>query len=691
MKLRCISSSIAFLLLIFHVNAQSGMWTWMNGSSAPNPTPNYGTQGVPSLFNQPPGTYEAAEWTDLNGNFWLFGGGDGSLLVHQSALWKYDPTAGIWTWMKGPSSLNAAGVYGTQGISSPTNYPGARAWGAITWTDINGSLWLLGGFGHDALGNLDGLNDLWKYDISVNEWTWMKGSNIGGGIGNFGTLQISAITNTPPARYETSVGWVDNNSNLWLFGGSSNSDDMWKYDKSTNLWTWMSGQSTGFISSNHGILGVASTSNTPGSRSVYAHWKDRQGNFWLYGGAGNNTTYADMWMYNPSSNVWTWMAGSSLPYPDDTATFTQQCIVSDGRPSKSMENRACWTDACGRFWSFGGSEFDTQSPQNTLWMFDPSILKFTWVNGSLFSNPSGVFGTQNIASSSNVPPGLMGGNAFMGTNGELWLFGGGGYNLQLYNTLWRYQIDTICIQPGTLPPSVIITSSESGCVPFEPQLNVYGTPGTNYHWDFGDPDLTNDTSNSVITAWIYDQPGTYTITLTTSGSSICRSSDTSIIITAYPNPDLGADAVLCNGSNITLNAGIPGIYSWSTGDTVASISIDQPGTYSVQVTNANVQCSDTIVLSGGAGNSLRPINIFSPNGDGVNDCFDIGDPISDDFSLEIFDRWGKRVFITLNPSVKWNGVVKQSEVAEGVYYWIATYMNCEGQLQQEKGFVHVAR
>lgn len=49
-------------------------------------------------------------------------------------------------------------------------------------------------------------------------WTWMKGSNTGLSVGNYGVKGVSAPTNEPPARYQTAY-WTDQNGDLWLFGG----------------------------------------------------------------------------------------------------------------------------------------------------------------------------------------------------------------------------------------------------------------------------------------------------------------------------------------------------------------------------------------------------------------------------------------------------------------------------------------
>jgi hypothetical protein len=48
---------------------------------------------------------------------------------------------------------------------------------AESWTDSNGYLWLYGEMGSDAHRNVAALNDLWEFDLSMNEWAWMGGSS----------------------------------------------------------------------------------------------------------------------------------------------------------------------------------------------------------------------------------------------------------------------------------------------------------------------------------------------------------------------------------------------------------------------------------------------------------------------------------------------------------------------------------
>ena len=109
---------------------------------------------------------------DNQGNLWLFGGRgyDEELqdYYYLNDLWKYDPSTNQWTWMKGDSSSNIPGEYGSMGIPSELNTPGARD-GSASWKDTSGNLWLFGGFEYTRTSHLGYFNDLWKYDPLTNQ------------------------------------------------------------------------------------------------------------------------------------------------------------------------------------------------------------------------------------------------------------------------------------------------------------------------------------------------------------------------------------------------------------------------------------------------------------------------------------------------------------------------------------------
>jgi len=218
-----------------------------------------------------------------------------------------------WVWMGGsstvppPGNSGQPGVYGTLGIPAAGNIPGSRSL-ASTWTDSSGNLWVFGGNSVDPNGVGTLLNDLWKFNPATNQWTW-----ISGGEGNdtsyyyagvYGTMGVPAAGNTPGGR-ENAATWIDKSGNLWLFGGLGTQSwgylnnplsDLWEFNPSTSLWTWMggSGPVTFSLPAVYGTLGTPADANFPGARQGATTWADSSGNFWLFGGAGGGYLN-DLW------------------------------------------------------------------------------------------------------------------------------------------------------------------------------------------------------------------------------------------------------------------------------------------------------------------------------------------------------------------------------------------------------------
>lgn len=269
-----------------------------------------------------------------------------------------------WTWMKGSSAINQNGVYGTILNEGSTNTPGARRY-AASWTDNSDNLWVFGGDGYPASGANARLNDLWKYDTSTDNWTWMKGSDALNQWGTYGTILNESISNTPGAR-QFSVSWADSNGDLWLFGGagwnSSGSNgylnDLWKYDVSTGNWAWMKGSQSIGQQGTSGTIEVENSANNPSARGYAVGWTDSEDNLWLFGGngyypAGSGTgKLNDLWKFNTTSGNWTWMKGSNDR--NQTATYGIKGVVADSNTPGGRQAPVAWTDSSGDLWLFGG-------------------------------------------------------------------------------------------------------------------------------------------------------------------------------------------------------------------------------------------------------------------------------------------------------------------------------------------------
>ena len=362
-----------------------------------------------------------------------------------------------WAWMGGSQAMDQPGNYGTQGVPSTANVPGARFW-ACSWTDTSGNFWLFGGYGWGSPAKEGDWGDLWEY--SNGQWAWVDGPDQPVGTdypsqpGIYGTMGVPAPGNQPGAR-DSATCWTDPQGNIWLYGGegfdstgtAGQLEDLWRYNNGE--WAWMNGSDIATQETNgsyqgmavYGTQGVAAPSNTPGPRRWASGWADPSGNLWLFGGAGEicclNGNYAlggdlnDLWIYTPSTGEWTWMAGSNqiARY----GTYGTLGTSAPGNTPGSRTGAAAWSDAAGNLWLFGGSGVGIVGDDcgggmvcilNDLWKFNPSLNEWTWVAGPNISDQPGVYGTEGMAAPGNLPPPRENAVTLADSEGNVWLFGG---------------------------------------------------------------------------------------------------------------------------------------------------------------------------------------------------------------------------------------------------------------------------
>jgi hypothetical protein len=318
-------------------------------------------------------------------------------------LWKFNPSTTQWTWVAGSNSLanyiaGAPGIYGTKGTASATNMPGGR-YSAQAWTDKSGNFWMLGGVGADSTGQQLYLNDLWMFNVSTGQWTWVSGNNIVDGVGVYGNQGVANAANVPGAREYAST-WVDSTGNLWLFGGNGFAqgngtgllNDLWMFNIASSQWTWVSGSNAAGAVGVYGTEGLSNSANVPGARQSAAAWPDSSGNLWLLGGGNQpdpntylDTVYLnDLWVYSPSGNTWTWVAGSSTANP--AGTYGTQGTPSVNNIPGGRYEAATWTDTSGNFWLMAG-----ESGPSVQYSFGSLLSDYDdlWTTASVSSTPAG--------------------------------------------------------------------------------------------------------------------------------------------------------------------------------------------------------------------------------------------------------------------------------------------------------------
>jgi environmental stress-induced protein Ves len=420
---------------------------------------------------------------------------------------------------QGPDNDDQPGVYPpTPGTTGSTYIPGARYWGA-SWSDTSGNFWLFGGYGYDSAGNNADINDLWEYNTTgtnAGEWTWVGGADVSGAKGIYpATVGTSGTTYMPGAR-DSSVSWTDASGNFWLFGGhgydstktAGNLNDLWEYSTTgTNAgeWTWVSGSN---VVNQSGIypttMGTSTTTSVPGARYNSVGWVDKNGNFWLFGGYGYDSTGAvdylnDLWEYNttgPNAGEWTWVNGSNGVDQDGAYGSKGVGVLSPETFPGSRYLATSWTDTDGNLWMFGGFGYDSveavgrTAVLGDLWEYNIGTGIWTWVGGSEDAAVQGTYGTMGMPASTNIPGSRKGAVAWTDSLGNFWLLGGVGFDStntsgQL-NDLWEYTPNLTNLTAGEWTwQSGANTASQLGCyeiVPVTCPTIVPGSRGGSPNW-----------------------------------------------------------------------------------------------------------------------------------------------------------------------------------------------------------------
>ncbi len=124
---------------------------------------------------------------------------------------------------------------------------------------------------------------------------------------------------------------------------------------------------------------------------------------------------------------------------------------------------------------------------------------------------------------------------------------------------------------------------------------------------------------------------------------------------------------------IALTASGGSSYQWSTGQTGALISVSpaQTTVYCATVTTATgCKASDCMEITVSGESTLYLPNVFTPNGDGVNDIFYTPSSNLLTYDLKIYNRWGELLFQSGDPLKGWDGSFDGKKVSGGVYVYI---------------------
>ncbi|PBQ31789.1 hypothetical protein CNR22_08415 [Sphingobacteriaceae bacterium] len=605
---------VACTFIVINTNLLAQDFTWMRGSALNASIASvFGTPGVSAPTNEPGTRHGANTWVDSNGDLWMFGG-EGPGQYWHSDLWKYTVSTNEWTFIKGGTSPNQFSIYGTQGVASPTNNPGAREF-SFSWVDAQGKFWLFGGDGFGNTSpqvNAQCLADLWKFDPVTSEWTFVKGTTATVTAGSYGTLGVSSSSNMPGAR-RASASWVDANGNLWMFGGHGYAatttslvylNDLWKFDIGTNQWTWMGGANFGNQNAVNGTLNVPASTNRPGAAEFASAW-EHNGMFYMFGGKGYCSLTSvgwlnDMWKYDPTTGVWTWIAGSNLT--NQLGHYGTLGVAGSTVLPGCRQAAACWKDLSGDLWIFGGDGFSstTIGLLNDVFKYNLSTNQFTWVKGPNLPYIDGTNGTMGLSSPSTIPGARTYNTYWTTSKGEGWLLGGEGLD-STSNSLTDNMQDLWRISLPCTVDSLVAAPQASICNGQTATLTAFHRINSSVNWY-----LTASLGSAVATGTTLNTSNLYTGTTPTvytyyaEVSSCSLSPRASIDVTVNPSPTItvAGPTDLCISNSGIFVANGAASYSWTGGPVGNTYTVTPQTTTDYTVVGTSLlNCTDTTVVT----------------------------------------------------------------------------------------------
>jgi gliding motility-associated-like protein len=262
---------------------------------------------------------------------------------------------------------------------------------------------------------------------------------------------------------------------------------------------------------------------------------------------------------------------------------------------------------------------------------------------------------------------------------------------------------TITIASNVIPPnanagsSVIIPCSTSS-------TTLLGTSTTtdaiSYAWS--GPNITSITSATNIASPTVTDTGVYTLTITnlvtgcTATSTVIVTKD-NVIAAFTADPMSGEAPLTVNFTNASIGATS---YTWSFGNGGTSINqnpstvFNTAGTYTVILIASSASCSDTtsktIIVEDGF--TIEIPNVFTPNGDGVNDAFHIKTTGVKSAEGVIYNRWGQLLYSWDVLNVSWDGKGSNGEICpDATYFYLIKVIDKKGKEHIAPGYVLIIR
>lgn len=174
-------------------------------------------------------------------------------------------------------------------------------------------------------------------------------------------------------------------------------------------------------------------------------------------------------------------------------------------------------------------------------------------------------------------------------------------------------------------------------------------------------------------------------------------SNTETITVTEVNADAGPGATISQGESYQLDGSGNGTFVWTPSQSLNSNTVEDPTaspnettTYILTVTNGD--CVDFDEVTVVVNQPVFPFNTFTPNGDGINDTWEIrlieNYP---DARVNVYSRWGQKVFSSSGYSTPWDGTNRGLAIPAATYYYVIELDPGNPQLEEVTGSITIIK
>ncbi|MDF2436228.1 MAG: hypothetical protein K0Q95_604 [Bacteroidota bacterium] len=282
----------------------------------------------------------------------------------------------------------------------------------------------------------------------------------------------------------------------------------------------------------------------------------------------------------------------------------------------------------------------------------------------------------------------------------------GMYYVTVSNAAGCSDIDSVFVTVNQTPNAPVVIG-DTTCIGVPLTLSATGTGTINWYSDAALTTLVAADTSFIYPVLATNTSATYYVTSTDPNGcvsilSVAGASNYNVIASATASPTTGF--IPLNVVFTNLSTGVDGSdnYTWSINGVAfdnnfnSSYLFDTHGNYVITLiaTEATSGCTDTASLDIFADGEITFTipNIFTPNGDNVNDGFEIISHGLVSVHVVIYDRWGLKMYEFDGVHSLWDGRTTSGvEVPDGTYFYLFNATDAKGKDYKEQGNLMIIR